>query len=191
MTTQIPGLVTRLATRVLFGAVLVAAAIVAGPHLVGATNKPALQTRAVSCYATAFRPIDSNAGYTIGGANILYWTGGGSSNFECNPVLPQHAMVTRLAITSADYVTNDQMGLCRLERFPLVPSQSLRQTMATVPGTGVAFMGGRTRRSTKHISHAAIDNQSWAYAIDCTLPANPSAGLYGASVTFQISAANG
>jgi hypothetical protein len=42
------------------------------------------------------------------------------------------------------------------------------------------------------ITSATVDNASWAYWVECELfGQGPQAGIYGASVTYTITAANG
>lgn len=85
------------------------------------------------------------------------------------------------------------MGQCDLLRFSLAPGTAAAQlSMATVTKTGFASTPGVVRRVDATINHAIIDNLKYAYTLQCDLAGTgPSAGLYGASVTYTISATNG
>jgi hypothetical protein len=153
-------------------------------------------TRTNSCGALGgFQPINSATGYAhyLNGTR-LYWTGGGTGFFLCNPGLPNKAVVTRVRFTIYDYSAGGEVRNCALVRSGLTPptAESL-QVLASVPATGVSpYSDQPLRPSDTSISYAAIDNANFAYFLQCELSASSSAvGLYGADVTYKITAANG
>jgi hypothetical protein len=183
-----PSAVVLLSSGMLAGSLLAAPAIG-----LTAVTPAADQVRAASCWATAFHPIQSGVTYVIGDSQALYFTGGGSTLFRCDLDLPQRAVVTALKVTEIDHTYTGGMGECSLLRFNLAAtSASTKLAMATVPETGFPDMPGTIQQSDTTISHATIDHQKYAYAVECDLNGSGyQAGLYGASVTYTISAANG
>ena len=153
-------------------------------------------TRTTSCSALGgFHPIDSNTKYAYAATTRLYYVGVGSSFFLCDPGLPNKAVVTKVRFTIFDNSVNGEVRNCALVRSGLTPTtaESL-QVLASVPATGVPFYSGGPplRPSDTSISYATIDNANFAYWLQCEFSENTSAlGLYGADVTYKITAANG
>jgi hypothetical protein len=166
-------------------------------------------TRAVSCQGLNFHPIDSTTGYAYDNSNnsqLLYraygyqtFTGGsdhGSGFFECDPGLPNKAVVTRLRFTLLDNDTFAEVRYCGLFRSGLTPADTTYDVLASFATTGMAHASATPVRLTKTvIAHATVDNTRWAYWLSCQInvPETNSnmAGIYGADVTYTISAANG
>lgn len=197
-------MIARLRSSVRFGGrpagiLLIAAGMLAGSVLtapgvgLAAVTTAVVQTRAVSCGMSAFRPTISDTSYTIGGAQVLYRSGpGGSPLFRCDPGLPHNAVVTKLQVTVADYTDQGQMGACTLRRYNLeAATAGSAEEMASVPATGIAATPGRVRLTDSSIALATVKNGKFAYAVQCELSSHPNAGLFGASVTYTISSADG
>jgi hypothetical protein len=178
---------------------LVATGMLAGSLLatsssgLSAAPRAVAQTRSVSCSTTAFRPTDSDTTYTVGSAHVLYRTSSSpSGEFRCDPGLPNEALVTSVTFTVVDWSDSAEVGPCQLFRFNLSPSAAADfMVMASVAGTGMGAEPGKVRLTDTSITGARINNTKHAYALSCSVPQDVNAGLFGASITFTISPANG
>jgi len=178
---------------------LLAAGIAIGallaPAVGGGAQAITTYTRTASCSALGgFHPIDSNTKYGYASTTRLYYLGVGSSFFLCDPGLPNKAVVTKVRFTIYDYSASAEVRNCALVRSGLTPTtaESL-QVLASVPATGASYYSDQPLRpSDTSISYATIDNGNFAYWLQCEFSANTSAlGLYGADITYKITAANG
>jgi hypothetical protein len=124
----------------------------------------------------------------------------GSGVFRCDPGLPTGAVVKQVQFTALmEQVTQTQsagVSDCALRRAGLtVASATTVQDLATVQ-FGAA--SGVVRLTDNSITSATIDNASWGYWLECTFNDSwtwdlitPQTGLYGAKVTYTITAAKG
>jgi hypothetical protein len=152
-------------------------------------------TRTASCGALGgFQPINSATEYAYQNTTKLWWKGGGSGFFLCNPGLPNKAVVTKVRFTIIDYSIGGEVRNCALVRSGLTPTTAESfQVLASVPATGVSNYNDQPiRPSDTSISYATIDNANFAYWLQCELSeSNAYVALYGADVTYKITAANG
>jgi hypothetical protein len=151
-------------------------------------------TRTASCSALGgFHPISNATDYTFK-TTRLWWLGGGSGFFLCDPGLPHKAVVTKVRFTIFDNWPSGEVRNCALVRSGLTPTTAESvQVLASVPATGVPYLNDQPLRpSDTSISYATIDNANFAYWLQCELTLYLDAiGLYGADVTYKITAANG
>lgn len=190
-----------------------AAGILAGALFVApgvtAVSAPApaetTQMRVASCQGLNFHPITADTGYHYRNDRgvFLYRTDAGRSDdpdgfFLCDPALPHRAVVTTVQFTVYDGVETSEVRYCALYRAGLnaTNADDGSQLMAQVGTTGMAQKPGVVRKTTSSIAHATIDNANWAYTLQCQIyfPSGTSTngvGIYGASVTYQISSTNG
>jgi hypothetical protein len=173
-----------------------AAMLIAAPGVGGATT----YTRSASCAGLDFYPTDSRTEYD-NDLTLRVWRYGdlatiGSGVFRCDPGLPTGAVVTKVQFTA---LLHQGFGVadCALRRSGLTTA-----TATTAQDLGrVSFAGGSTtgvvRLTDSSIVNATIDNANWGYWLECSFNGNfgwstaPYSGLYGADVTYTISAAKG
>jgi hypothetical protein len=111
--------------------------------------------------------------------------------FICDPHLPHRAVITAVRFSLFDPGTNSQVQNCALGRHRLTLSgMGNIEVMAAVAPTGNSQAPGFTRRTDTTIDFATVDNNQYAYWLQCqTTSAAP--GIYGASVQYRIDPANG
>jgi hypothetical protein len=186
-----PGLAIFL-VGIIVGGVLVspvAARVTGADNVVPAST----YTRTTSCQGLNFHPIDSDTGYDYDRTLLYRTTTAGSGFFLCDPGLPNKSVVTRVRFTLYDGSFSGEVRLCGLFRAGLATTTAFSyQQLAMVPATGTNATPGTVRLSTTSINYATVDNTRFAYWLQCqvTGPDN-STGVYGADVTYTISAANG
>jgi hypothetical protein len=162
-----------------------------------AIQPTAIQTRVASCQGLNFHPIDSDTKYSYEGPELYLDDSPSTGFFLCDPKLPDRAVVTRVQFTLRDENFVAQVRYCLLFRSGLTASTATTlQVMAQVQPTGIGAAPGIVRRSTSSIAHAVVNNAAWAYALQCQINITDVTGvklvgIYGGSVTYQISSANG
>jgi hypothetical protein len=181
------------AVGLVVGALLVppVAARVAG---LGPTPKTAGQTRTTTCGAMAFKPIDSGVDYVgSGSGKYLYRSGAAfDSTFICPVELPDRAVVTKVQFTLFDSDASQEVSFCNLHRNSItVATAGNPDVMASVTATGAVAKPGLVRRTDTSIAFATIHNASFSYQLECALGLGIGVGIYGATVSYTISAANG
>jgi hypothetical protein len=151
------------------------------------------QTRSVSCNAYAFQPVDSATGADYANAKRTRVGTGGSGFYSCDPGIPHRAVVTKVQFSIWDGSGSSEVKFCGLFRSGLTSSNvDTVQELASVPATGIAQAPGFARLTDSSIQNATIDTSAFVYWAQCNLPqAGQSLGIFGANVTFTISAANG
>ena len=184
----------RSAALLLIGAVLGAGAIASATPVESATT----YTRVASCHGFNFHPIDKT-GFDHNSFMLLrtYSTGSeqGDGYFVCDPNLPHNAVVTKVSFTVEDAHPQGDVRYCSLYRKSLNPvtADTLQNLMAEVPATvGVPLT---VRLTDTTIEFAKVDNANFGYHLQCQLSevsthAEPL-GIFGAVVTYKITAANG
>lgn len=177
------------------GAVL--GAVLLGP---GQATGVTTYTRSVSCSGFNFNPIDAitqKAWHPT--ERYLYRTGSaaGDGYFLCDPALPHKAVVTRVRFTLFDSSDLTEVRYCALYRHALATTYPTPtpNDMAQVPTTGHTPAPGKVRLEDTTINFATVDNAQYAYWLQCNFYGDPrdydEVGLYGAEVTFRITASNG
>ena len=156
-------------------------------------------TRAASCHGLNFHPINNATGFKWHATEkYLYYyhteTSSGDGYFLCDPALPHKAVVTKVQFTLMDDDNMGEIRYCALYRQSLADTYPTPQPqlMAQVTGTGVAAEPGKVRPSTTSITFATVDNTQFGYYLQCQ-PTKifGKMGIYGAVVTYKITAANG
>ena len=146
-------------------------------------------TRAVSCQGLAFQP-NTDSAYTASGT---LRSGANGSYFICGVDLPHKAVVTRVRFTLLDSGSFGWVTNCALVRVGLEPASATAfQVMALVPTTSDS--GSQIKRlADTTIDFKTVDNTTFAYFLQCQIQqgAPNAAGIYGADVTYKITAANG
>ena len=160
---------------------------------IGATFGPAqteavtTYTRAWSCQGADFMPLDDGQPF---GTSQRGRTGFGT--FQCDADLPHRAVVTRVRFTVRDLQPSADVRECRLERHSLDVSTAGPDVLASLPSTGDAATPGTVRLSTTSISYKTIDRLNHVYYLSCFIAAQTDQlRLWGADVTYTITAANG
>lgn len=184
----------RPALLVLCGAALAAALI--GPVAVGksAAFEPAVTsyTRTASCSGLSFFPLDTADGY--GSFNNLRYRAnitGSDGSFECDPGLPDGAVVTRVQFTVRDAYSSGNVSACELVRSGLSPAAAASTQVLAGP-LGTSGNPGVVRLNDASIHFATVHNASYAYRVQCTIEGSDlGLGIYGANVVYTISAAKG
>jgi hypothetical protein len=170
------------------------------------TIRPAaMQTRIFTCTGLSFKPLVSSQTYNFLGF-MLYTSSTGF--FVCNAALPNKAVVTKVEFTLRDFYSDEELRYCALVRSGMTPATvDHSDLLAELPTTGRTAAPGNVRLKTSAINFASVDNANFAYLLQCqfhygsTAAAGDevgpsggnftSAGIYGAVVTYKISAANG
>lgn len=160
---------------------------------VGTTFHPApaeavtTYTRAWSCQGRDFMPYSDGQAF-----GYDYELRIGQGRFQCDADLPHGAVVTRVRFTLRDEHPSYEVNLCLLARVSLAASATIYpDVLANVPGTGTSAHQGRVRVSTTSISYASINRLNYAYYLSCFIPIeNVTLGVWGADVTYTITAAN-
>lgn len=144
-------------------------------------------TRALSCPGLAFQPLTSSQD----SINYVSLREGGGY-FVCGVDVPNKAVVTRVRFTLFDSGAADVRN-CALVRVPLTTDLADNfEVMVAVPTTSTI---GKERLSDTTISAATIDNMNFSYFLQCQITVSnnilTAQGIYGADITFKITAANG
>jgi hypothetical protein len=148
-------------------------------------------TRAVSCHGFGFEPVNDSIGYETNGTRRVPRTYG---YFVCAVDLPHKAVVTRVRFTLYDTApVGALIRNCGLVRSGLTSATSATaQVLAAVPSTTGA--PGVIRLEDTTINYATVDNMNYVYYVQCEIDAYDyfnQLGIYGADITFKITAANG
>ena len=158
-----------------------------GPGVVQATP---IYSRVASCSAQAFVPRDGYSAYGSTGY-LRYNAGGGSGYFICDPGLPNGAVVTKVQFTVLDNDATGNMKDCSLMRAGL--TTGLAGSAQHVGGPlATAGTPGKLRLGDTSITYARVDNAKYSYWLQCQMTdSSIILGIYGASVTYTISATKG
>lgn len=159
-----------------------------------ATPRSVGRTRTTTCGAMAFRPIDSDAPYTGSGSGKYMYRSGPASDptFQCPLELPDRAVVTKVQFTLIDSDPSQEVSSCQLFRSSITADAAgAKQVLAAVATTGTVLTPGVVRRTTTAIAFATVKNASFSYALECALGMGIQVGIYGANVSYTISAVNG
>lgn len=155
-------------------------------------NTDETSTRHASCAGLIFLPGDNDTGYANNGSLQVRQGATGSGVFRCNPALPDGAVVTEVAFSVADFTNTGEVGSCNLARNEIDPASAIFNAMASAGGTGVSEAPGFVRLTTSTISFGTVDTEAYGYWLECTITASSSTlGIYGASVTYTITGAEG
>lgn len=155
-----------------------------------------MQTRTASCTGLDFHPIDGDTNYGYYHFERVRTALGGGGYFYCHLELPTKGVVTKVQFTLEDTSGSGAVDYCGLFRNDLDPSHVMDyQPVAQVPSTGDGAFPGTVRLSTQVITFGTIDNSRYAYWAQCRINSEPhfdyELGIYGATVTYKISSANG
>jgi hypothetical protein len=147
-------------------------------------------TRAVSCQGLAWHPTKGNVFQDAVGTRL---TSIDSGYYVCSPDLPHKAVVTRVRFTLFDSQADVNVSNCALVRAGLTPETADNAQLMAAVGT-TADSSSVQRLTDTTIGFATVDNLNFAYYLQCFIIADGtgiSSGIYGADITFKISAANG
>jgi hypothetical protein len=170
---------------------IVIGALVAGAFAGSGAEAATTYTRAVSCHGFGFEPVNDSIGYETNGTRRVPRTYG---YFVCAVDLPHKAVVTRVRFTLYDTApVGALIRNCGLVRSGLTSATSATaQVLAAVPSTTGA--PGVIRLEDTTINYATVDNMNYVYYVHCEIDAYDyfnQLGIYGADITFKITAANG
>lgn len=146
-------------------------------------------TRSASCAGLSFYPNDSATGYGAFGTLRTPLTGG---YFLCDPGLPNGAVVTKVQFTVRDNRGSADVTNCALVRTGLTPATAASAQLLAGP-LSTSGTPDVVRLEDASIDFAIIRNTSYGYYLQCNIGdgGSDSLGIYGANVTYRISAANG
>jgi hypothetical protein len=133
-----------------------------------------------------------------------------TSYYFCNAVLPNGAIVSKVQFTALDNTNAEELRYCALVRSGMgATAGNTYAVVAQAASTGYAAKPGRVRLNAPvHASNATVDNAKFAYFLQCQFNYNPPptvaaptvqpaaqqinlVGLWGATITYRVSAANG
>jgi hypothetical protein len=146
-------------------------------------------TRAVSCPGLAWWPVNSDIEYFAHGTERRSNTN--SAYFVCNASLPHKAVVTRVRFTLHDSAGGN-VNACALVRVGL--STATAGTAQLMAAVGTTTNVDIQRLDDTTISYATVDNANYAYYLQCQINLDVNEdlqGIYGADITYKITAANG
>jgi hypothetical protein len=148
-------------------------------------------TRHFSCVGLGWTPESDTPGWKETGT-LIYPAATPGLYFSCSATIPDGAVVTRVDYAVKDSDATDNVVSCAMFRVNLLTSIGVDENMAnqvsTTGSTGDQLLTDAT------ISNATIDNASFAYLLQCFVEqsgTDSDAGLYGATVAYTISGANG
>jgi hypothetical protein len=181
----------------LVGAALAATVMAPVAARDSAASAPAVTTytRWASCAGLSFYPLDYADGYGAQGTlrTRPYSDNQGDGYFLCDPGLPNGAVVTKVQFTVRDAHFISDMTNCALVRSSLIPSRATIAEVLAGP-LGTSEEPGDVRLIDDSIAFATINNAKFGYWLQCRIEAAPASGeigLYGANVTYTITATNG
>jgi hypothetical protein len=182
---------------------VVAGALLVGPVMAlsapGAAPAGSVQTRRTSCAAADFHPVDTRLLTKVRDGYVMRGFSDGDGFVTCMPDLPDGAVVTNVDFTYIDTDPGTDLRYCGLFRSDLrAGSAGAFQELAQLPPSGIAT-SVPVRRSDMTIKNATVNQGRYGYWLQCLLEGqgnaedgvSPDNGLYGATVTYRISAANG
>jgi hypothetical protein len=148
-------------------------------------KKSDVLTRHWSCAGTAWENTDSTESYSL--ADSEKFATGGSAIFRCSVDIPDGAVVTEVDFSVVDNdATND--ADCELWSTAMASGVGDETFMA---GASTSGTPGNTQIGTTDITSATVDNAENAYFVQCFIDGtDASLGLYGANITYTVSAAN-
>jgi len=158
----------------------------------GGSQAVTTYTRAVSCHGYDFVPLDA---FSMNAAGYDGTARTGWGWYGCHLDLPNRSVVTRVRFSLYDNSSTARIDYCSLWRSPLAASAAHQpQAMADVAFADYVETPGNVRPADTTIQNATIDNLNYVYRLQCEI-ADPDSqkhtGIYGADVTYTISAANG
>jgi hypothetical protein len=148
--------------------------------------------RQTNCSGSGFYPVDGgNATEVFNEVDGERYLTPGTGALRCAVSLPNGATVTGVTFTVYD---NDatEVTNCRLLRTDLTPPIGLESNVST-PVSSTGTPGGVTITAPSLVgANTTIDNAGFAYAFECTLNSGDvNNGIYGAVVSYNVTAANG
>ena len=157
-----------------------------------------IKTRTASCSGANFVPANSFVSYQFLWEKLSVVPGGSGDvgTFFCNPALPSKATVTKVVFDVWDTSADGEVQGCGLTGYPVDASFGGAFEMAYVNGTGISETPYRPLLVDTSIQNNPTNNAVAGYALWCTIDGESAApydevGLFGASITYKISAGNG
>lgn len=164
---------------------------VLGRGSTGTTPSVTTYTRSVSCVGLGFYPTSSNDGHGAQGTMRYRASSDGDGAFLCDPGLPNGAVVTKVQFTVKDIHSTHEITDCALVRSGLATTTATSYQLLAGP-LGTSGTPGIKRLTDSSIAYATIDNAKYGYWLQCRIGGSDlGIGIYGANVTYRITAANG
>jgi hypothetical protein len=145
-------------------------------------------SRTFSCGGSTMTPDSDAIVYVTEGTIVESHDG----VFRCNVVIPDSAVITK---ATAAVHNSDSAGsvTCAVARNRVDVPTVTPDAIAAL-GTAIASSND-TVLSTTTISNGLVDNAKYVYRLSCAMSggvdASDSLGVYGGTVTYSVSAANG
>ncbi len=139
-------------------------------------------TRSWGCAGSAWESVNSGSGYSTS-------TGlkNGIGIFACNVDLPSGAIVSQARFTVVD--NDGGAGIsCEMWRTRMSAPIGDQQQMAATPST--VMTPGSVNLVDNTIAQNPIDNANFTYYLSCN-SGGSNTGLYGATLTYQVSGGDG
>jgi hypothetical protein len=153
-----------------------------------------LLSRQFSCPGSGFSTIFAEFGHNTDTEGLRYLIGG-AGVLRCPVHLPNNAVVTGVTFTVLDAdnsPTTDNVEACRLLRTDLTIPTGAEENVSTPVSTSGTPGEVALAAPSLVAAATAIANGSWAYSFECKLNSGTvDNGIYGAVVTYTVSAANG
>ena len=150
--------------------------------------------RSASCSAFGFVPADSATGYDYAGGKRIPRLNGGKGFFVCPQGLPTRAVVTKVQFSIWDGNGLYELKYCGLYRSGLDTAANAETVrLASMGPTGISQARASPSDPGASIQNATVDATNHVYGFECDLSGDggESLGIYGTTVTYTISAANG
>ncbi|MFQ5517288.1 MAG: hypothetical protein ACE5E8_06915, partial [Acidimicrobiia bacterium] len=142
-----------------------------------------------SCAGTTFTPYESTVDYSSS-SSLRYRTSvTGNGRFRCNVAIPNGATVTGVDFSIKDSSGTDSVSNCEMWRTNLTTSIGVETQMANAGGTTAGDTAGSRVISDTTISSATVDNDNYAYFLQCAINGTTTAtGIWGADVSYSATA---
>lgn len=168
--------------------VLVSVGVVVGSLVVQGTvareapaaDPAATSTRWLSCVGMGFFPHDSSVPY---GSNAAFYRDGPGGYYHCAIQVPDRATITQVRFTVFDTRDTGPTGPGYLGRVRLDGTSAQPTALSNLLSTTAAGTPGRKVLTDSTITNGLVDNQRYAYWLECYIPsvllATGDAGIFG------------
>ncbi len=160
------------------------AATLGGAAPTAFVKKADVATRHFSCAGTAWESVFDATVKAVSGS--MKYATAGNALFRCSVAIPDGATVTAVNFAVRDTSATFSAD-CDLWRTNTVTAIGTETQLATV-ATGAAAAPGNVRISDTTITQPTIDNDTFAYFVQCDLGTDINTGVFSANLTYTTTA---
>jgi hypothetical protein len=151
-------------------------------------QKAEVLTGHFSCAGTAWENAFSTRPYSVNGS-LKFSTDPAGGLFRCSVAIPDGATVTATNFAVADASATEGMS-CEMWRTNTATGVGGETQMAGATTTAAATPGN-TRITDTTITQPIIDNDNFAYFVQCNTGTNGNTGVFAANVTYTLTGGQG